>query len=406
MSRPIADREDRMLAYYINLIKQGEEGNKKKLKDESVDDNTDKKDKQKEKTDKSDKADHHKPEKKADEYKQKEDHIHKEENRSKEDHKQRVVDHQREDQRDMAVDQTDDQEHETVDHQNSEKHRFVVEHLKPDLEEQPNEQVEEQKKEEDVKAAGKYEEEMEDEEEKKEPHQGKAGEPMTVDTEEIKDPTVIKRRVGRPRKEDRVPKLIIEKPQKPVKLISPRKSLAQMEADRIIATILVDQRRPPKSRWEEEVEEVEEVEEAPVKKKPEVLKTREEQSIVKRGPGRPPKKKYDEPRPPRVKTTVSLPVSPTARVAIVRPAPRAADDNVRSLSRTTSNWGGLIETHCDQLPIVTDFTFHPKVDMDAWWKKSVGLDVLDYEQELMEQLETLGKLCRNSKDLRVVFESH
>ena len=168
---------------------------------------------------------------------------------------------------------------------------------------------------------------------------------------------------------------------------TPRKSLAQIEAERIIATIV------PRGRLEEKVEKVVNVEkEERVRRLPPPKQVHQIQ---------PPSRSYqpttNQPisKPPPVllskapRLTVSVPTSPAAKP---KPPPMA---------QLTRHWGGLIETHTDVPPVVSAFTFHPQqqVGEQKWWKRPIGLQVVEFESELDQLLRQTTTVPPNHSSL-------
>ena len=286
-------------------------------------------------------------------------------------------------------------------------------------------------------------------------------------SEKVTPSDATKRPVGRPRKDaPRIEPKFVDLPRapSPPKRPSPRKSLAQIEAERIIATIVVDKRSTIVVDKRSAIEQSDDwtvkreaaardntTRENSARKNNTRVETSEQQRgvsqnvlsesphvlsdlvprrrhgvsqhvlvdpAIRRGPGRPPKRFIEPPvrppkppvRPPKPSAPKRLVPSPSARQAVSLPTTPAAAFRLK-----TTHWGGLIETHSDFSPLVVNtFTFHPqKIPLveDPWWKTQISLDVVDYEEELVEQLARVEAMHVDTThveglDLRILHIEH
>lgn len=174
------------------------------------------------------------------------------------------------------------------------------------------------------------------------------------------------------------------------------KSLAQLEAERIIATIV---ERRPKQRPSEVVAET----------KPAV---EEEASVpevpvppVKRGPGRPPKhsKPLTEPLSPAIPVlTAKKEYSQSPPRPVGRPSKQPSikkatvSDEVKKppppSPKPTKQSAPAMEKleFPDLLPVLSQFSFHDVKKLTEWWRLPVGLQVESFEEELAEALSRVA----------------
>lgn len=175
-------------------------------------------------------------------------------------------------------------------------------------------------------------------------------------------------------------------------------SLAQLEAERIIATIV---ERRPKQRPSEVVAETKPdvEEESPVPELP--------MPPVKRGPGRPPKhaKPLTEPSPPanlgfmakkECSQSPPRPVGrPSKQTSSIKKAP--ISDEVKkppppsSPKPTTQAAPAMEESEFPNLlPVLSQFSFHDVKKLTEWWRQPLGLQVESFEEELAEALSRVA----------------
>jgi hypothetical protein len=123
---------------------------------------------------------------------------------------------------------------------------------------------------------------------------------------------------------------------------------------------------------------------------------------VKRGPGRPPKSAsptaIEETGVQRSRTSkISSPNHPSVMQPVLTSTSQI------ELSRTVVHYGGNVETHVrEDASSFVSFSFHPTCSAVSWWTKPVGLECIEFEEELQQGLKNI---CSRANEKRLKIES-
>ena len=199
-------------------------------------------------------------------------------------------------------------------------------------------------------------------------------------------PELVRRKPGRPpklpsppdsgedvrRKPGRPPKVQIDESSKKAAIVVSAKSLVQMEAERIISTIL--ERRPGRAEFVEPL-----------------LRGNEPASPIveeKRRPGRP--RVHNKPSPVGPAAVALEEPSVQATTAVVPNRKKPAEPAARKKSEAPATSSEPIDSSSSSF-----FKFHHPAD--AWWRKSVSLCPMDYEEELQSALAEIETRCEEDR---------